>query len=566
MYARQIKDRRVVTTRNGKAVLRVHLVGSHPIIRHFLARMNFWSNVSGCLGTQRTITPDHAQTLSVLIQNILLSPCPLYRIAEWARPISPEALGLSDNEKNALNDDRVARTLDALVTPGARSLFFRLALRVIKEFEIDTARIHQDTTTVTLCGEYATSHRTPRITYGFNKDHRPDLKQLVFGISVTADGAIPIAHEVYSGNRTDDTVHRSHVDYLRTLLKRDDFVYVADSKLCTEKNLKHIAEYDGLFVTVLPRTRAEDKRFRAALRRGEPANWRKFLEIPNQRRHHDPPTRYSTTTLEPQETKEGYRLVWCRSSQKAKLDAQARNSAIEKAETELIELDARLNKRHLRSRQSISNRVKDVLRRHKSKPFLNVVVRSRTSIEVKRLRRGRPKKGDPVRKIKRSSYYLDVKRNNDALRAEARVDGVFALVTNTTTSKKEVLLTYKYQPYVEKRHALFKSELEVAPVYVKKPHRVAGLIHATFLAMTGDALIERTLRQAMVAQGLESLPILPEARETKTPTTARLLENFSNISWYEVDHNGDVVVFPLELTPLQRQLLHLLGMSASPYA
>ena len=37
--------------------------------------------------------------------------------------------------------------------------------------------------------------------------------------------------------------------------------------------------------------------------------------------------------------------------------------------------------------------------------------------------------------------------------------------------KKEVLLTYKYQPYVEKRHALFKSKLEVAPVYIKKPLR-----------------------------------------------------------------------------------------------
>ena len=567
MYTRQIGGQRTVRTRTGSAALRVHLVGAHPIIRHFLARLNFWSIASGCLSTVRAVAPDHAQTLSALVQNLLLSPSPLYRIAEWAQPISPDALGFSADEKHALNDDRVARTLDALVSPGARSFFFRLALRAIKEFELDTARIHQDTTTVTFHGEYRTSYQTPRITYGLNKDHRPDLKQLVFGVSVTADGAVPIAHELYSGNRTDDTIHRSHVDHLRTLLSRDDFIYVADSKLCTEKNLRHIVEYGGLFVTVLPRTRAEDKHFRLALRRGEPAHWRTFLQLPNQRRRADPPDRYATTTHGPQQTKEGYRLVWCRSSQKAQLDAQARNAALEKAEAELVELNARLNHRHLRSRRAISNRIKDILRRHGCKPFLNVSIRSRTNIELKRLRRGRPKKGDPLRQLRKHAFYLDTQRDKAALRAEARVDGVFALVTNVASLRKQqVLLTYKYQPYVEKRHALLKSELEVAPIYIKKPHRAAGLIHAAFIAMMVDALIERTLRQAMAEHGIDALPILPEARETKTPTTARLLEHFSDVAWYEIDHAGETVVFPLQLTSLQQKLLRLLGMTPSTYA
>ena len=55
------------------------------------------------------------------------------------------------------------------------------------------------------------------------------------------------------------------------------------------------------------------------------------------------------------------------------------------------------------------------------------------------------------------------------------------------------MLFYKYQPYVEKRHALLKSELMAAPVYIKTPRRAAGLIHAKFLAMVLDALIERTV-------------------------------------------------------------------------
>ncbi len=567
MYTRQIGGCRTVTTPKGRAALHVHLVGPHPIIRHFLARMNFWPIAGSCLGTPRTSHLDHAQTLSALVQNILLSPSPLYRIAEWAQPISGQALGLSPAETRSLNDDRVARTLDKLVAPSTRSLFFRLALRVIKEFELDVSRIHQDTTTVTFHGDYRSSYLEPRITQGMNKDPRPDLKQLVFGVSVTADGAVPLAHEVYSGNRTDDTVHRSNIDELRLLLSRNDFIYVADSNLCTDKNLSHIVEYGGRFVTVLPRARAEDKRLREALRSGKRANWRKFLEVPNKRRQHDPPDIYSTTPLSPQQTQEGFRLVWCRSSQKAILDQEVRDQALKKAEADFIDLNARLNKRHLRSRASITNKAKDSVRRHQCKRFLQVAVRSRTLVDTKRLRPGRPKKGDLLRKIRKRIFYLEVQRDTGALRAETRTDGVFPLVTNIPTmSKKDVLLAYKYPPFVEKRHALLKTEREVAPVYIKKPHRAAGLIHAMFIAMTVDALIERTLRCAMEQHGIVALPILPEGRETKTPTTARLFEMFSDVCWYESNHGGEPVVFPIKLSPLQAQLLRLLGMSPSNYA
>lgn len=128
-----------------------------------------------------------------------------------------------------------------------------------------------------------------------------------------------------------------------------------------------------------------------------------------------------------------------------------------------------------------------------------------------------------------------------------------------------MLLIYKYQPYVEKRHALFKTDLEMAPVYLKKPSRAVGLVHATFLAMVLDALIERTLRQPMLRHGRQSLPLLPEGRSTKTPTTARLLEMFSNVSWYEYERRGETVSFPIRLSPLQRHLLRLLQIDPSAY-
>ncbi|MBI4802038.1 MAG: hypothetical protein HY796_05905 [Elusimicrobia bacterium] len=60
---------------------------------------------------------------------------------------------------------------------------------------------------------------------------------------------------------------------------------------------------------------------------------------------------------------------------------------------------------------------------------------------------------------------------------------------------------YKYQPYVEKRFSQLKTDLEVAPVYLKKPHRCAGLVHAYYVALAVSSLIERAVRQGMKRKG-----------------------------------------------------------------
>jgi transposase len=291
--------------------------------------------------------------------------------------------------------------------------------------------------------------------------------------------------------------------------------------------------------------------------------------LENKRRQSDPPDVYSTTSADPEKTDDGFRLVWCRSSQKASFDAQAREISLRRTEAELFDLAGRINSHELKSRASILNRAHAVVRSHQCNSFIELKVRAETKIETRRLRRGRPGKDDPVRYVRSRLFRLEYSRIKEALRAESRTDGVFPLVTNLAPGcvpKKKLLLIYKYQPYVEKRHSLLKSELEVAPVYLKKPRRAAGLLHAVFLAIMVDALIERELRKSMAASGIDSLPILPEGRPSKTPTTARLLEMFSGIAWYEFEHKEQTVTFPVKLTPLQSRLLKLLEIDPTVYA
>ena len=556
MYIRQAGGRRT----RGDARLTVHPLGPHPILRHFLARMDFPRLVNASLGRSREGLLDQAQALSVLVQNILLSPAPMYRIAQWAEPIDPAALGLSKEEKRALNDDRMGRVLDDLASVRGRSLFFRLAVHIIRGFELDTRRIHHDTTTVTVHGRYEASLDEPRITHGFNKDHRPDLKQLVFGLNVTADGTVPLSHEVYSGNRTDDTIHRTNLERLRHLLGRDDFIYVADSKLCTRKNLAYLVQYQGRFVTVLPRTRAEDRAMRARLRTGG-VRWRRTLTLPA-RRKDDPPDVYWTTA--DARSADGFRLVWFRSSQKAALDAAAREAGLRRVEAELHDLASRLNKGRNKSRTAVQKKIHSILGPYR--PLFRVQLGTHEVRRVRHLQPGRPKPGAPLRETRSRELVLSLHRDPPALRAAARTDGVFPLLTNLEReSRKEILQIYKDQPYVEKRHALFKTELGVAPVYLKKPQRVVGLLHATFLAMMLDALIERTVRQAMKRNAIRRLAVLPEGRMSPTPTTARVLEMFSDVAWYEYEGGSEHVVFPVRLKKIQKDLLKLLGVDPKIY-
>lgn len=550
----------------GGARLKTHLLGPHPVIRHFIERLNLHSIVRSCVGTGREPVIDHGEALAALVHNILDSPAPLYRIAAWADPLAPQAFAFTADQKASLNDDRIARMLDALVSERGRGIWFRLALRIIKQFRIATARMHHDTTTVTFHGQYQGSAAAPRIAHGHNKDHRPDLKQLVFGLTVSADGAVPVHHQVLSGNRSDDTVHRANLEDLRQILGRSDFIYVADGKLASSTNLREIARNHGKFVTVLPRTRTEDKKFRQKLRE-EGVRWKRILAIPNKRRENEPPDVFFGCSEGPQRTSDGFRIVWIRSSAKADNDEAARLKRLDQARAELLLLSPRLNRRQLRSRRQIRQAVRDILRRTEMEPFLGVELHRQMREEVRRLKRGRPKASDPVRVVRKPAWSLRVKVDDAALRAERRVDGVFPLGTNLDkASKRHVLEIYKYQPYVEKRFSQLKTDLEVAPVYLKKPLRCAGLAHAYYVALAVAALIERAVRQAMAREKIEDLPLLPEGRPTATPTCPRILEAFNSVSWHEFRRGEELVRFPIELTALQKQLLRLLEVPRELYA
>jgi transposase len=164
-----------------------------------------------------------------------------------------------DIDIDDINDDRAARVLDAMWDADPQKVFSAVANESIHIHELDTSIIHGDTTSKSFQGVFDNTdgdELAPIVTFGHNKDHRPDLKQLIFGVGTTADG-IPIMAEVTDGNESDKTLNGRWIKNLRSVLGKDiqDFLlYVADSALVTTPNLHLMDKYHIDFISRLPGT------------------------------------------------------------------------------------------------------------------------------------------------------------------------------------------------------------------------------------------------------------------------------------------------------------------------
>ena len=537
-------------------------VGALPVVNHFLHRSGLPALLARYLpGDDGRYRLPPAAAVGLVVTNLLVGRQPLYGLGEWAARFDPGLLGLAPGEVAALNDDRVGRALERLFDADRASLLTELLLGVVAEFGIDTGELHNDSTSISVSGVYADATGAPRggkptpvITFGHSKDHRPDLKQLVFILTVAADGAVPIAHRLADGNTTDDPTHVPTWDGLVTLLGRSDFLYVADSKLCSREAMGHIAAGGGRFITVLPRSRSEDRWFRDWAQTHRP-QWTEAERRPGPR-HGEPDQVYSTFPA-PLPSAEGYRIIWVHSTAKAARDAAARQARIDALATRLAGPKCRLG-----PRVAADDEATAVLARAGAERWVGCTVTETTEETYRQERRGRPGKDTRYRRHTRTRLSIAWDTRLDVLAYDAATDGCFPLITNDTTlTDAEVLASYRYQPNLERRHHLLKSVQDAAPVLLRSPARIEALFCCQFLALLLGALIEREIRTAMTAAHTRDIPLYPELRACTAPSAERVLEIFTDLTRHELHRNGEhVQTFEPELDPLQQQVLDLLAV------
>jgi transposase len=584
------------TARNEDVTLRSFQVGSLPLLNHLLERLDLEAMLRRHLPKDdvRQEIPTERIVL-LLVRNVLISREPMYAVADWAACYSPELFDLYHVEIPLLHDDRLGRGLARLYTATTPEFILAVVRRAIDEFGVTLDELHNDSTSVMFHGDYAsaaepgTYHGRPQpaITWGHSKDHRPDLKQLLFTLTLAKDGGVPVYFSVDSGNTNDDTTHRKTWDVLYELVGGPDFLYVADCKLASRENLQHIAARGGRFVTVLPASRREDREFRKRLRE-QPAAlvwnpcWTREDETQITADDGQPPKIVDVIRACQQEqvTSDGFRLIWFHSRRKAELDATTRGQRVQRAIKELEDLQRRLDlpRTRFRQREVVEQAVEKILVKREVTALLLV-----ESIEIqeetfKQQGRGRPSKKTKYQRQVKSRFKLTWCVDEAGWRNAGRDDGVYPLVTNDgSLTPRELLEAYKRQPKIEKRFSQLKSDFNIAPVFLKSPPRVLGLFTVYFLALLVQSLIERELRGALSQAGAaagatpgdESIALYPEDRRTKRPTARRIIDALEPIRRYEIhaaDSNDEQphMLFE-ELSETQQHLLKLFKINHKIY-
>jgi len=564
---------RVVAQAAGNT-LRSQAVGALPLINGILKRLQLREHLQAVLPEEdrRVIVPT-ATGLLVLLKNVLLSREPLYGVADWGVRQAPDLLGVTGPQIEAFNDDRMGRCLDRLFDADCSAVALRVAAAAVREFGVSLDELHNDSTTVTFHGAYADAkeeqtvrgRRAPAVTWGHNKDHRPDLKQVLYILTVTAEDAIPVQFRVESGNTTDDQTHPATWDLLCQLTGRRDFLYVADSKLATRENMAWIHQRGGRFLTVLPRTRSEDTKFRQALV-DDHVSWRHVWDKTDE--EGTVIDRYSVCETA-NVSSEGYRVVWYHSTLKAELDAMVRGAQLERTLAELAALRDRLQSPRTRYRTAsrVSEAVEEILSGRDVKHLVEVRVVPYEDESYRQTSRGRPTSRTKYQRQVKTRFDLEYAVQPEALEVERHGDGVFPLITNALDiSERDLLWAYKKQPAIERRFSQMKTDFSVAPVHLHSASRIVAFLCVYFLALLVEALLERALRQAMKTAQIKTLPLYPEGRPCCHPTAPRVFEAIDNVQRHELVVDGrQRTVMVTELSPVQRTILKLLDHPADRY-
>jgi hypothetical protein len=514
-------------------------LGGLPVVAEFSRRLDLVGIIDRACPIRDVAIVSHGQVIEALIANRLTSPAPMWRVADWAQEWAVEqALGTA---AAALNDDRIARALDA-IAPELDRIVGSVGAQAIAAFGLDVARLHWDMTSISLYGAYEhTDPDHPAPKFGHPKDRRPDLKQIQTGLAVTGDGAVPVFHCAYAGGAGEVSQVSAAMRACRDLAGPRRFLLVGDSKLVSYTNLcdmvaagvEFIAPASKTYVRaaelgVLDRDTATEVDYVAerdtdvaAARRGSWAVCEDAMTITGKRKR-DPVL--------------ALRRVFVHSGARAAAAATARVKKLDRARDDLDRLGRGLGSRHYPDQSAVTARIAAITRDRRVGPYLRTAIGS-----------------DPVTGKPSLIWSFD----QAALEQEAATDGWYALLTNLPADidAAEVLRRYKGQEAVERRYGAFKGPLAVAPMFLHNNRRITALITVICLALLIFSLVERQVRRAIAPA--VALDGLGPGRPTK-PTGRSIFGALSRLRLIP-GQGGQPAIIPRP-GPLQARLLDLLDV------
>lgn len=491
-------------------------------------------------------------TLAMVLNGLGFTGRALYLMPEYLenKPVDlliDEALVASD-----FNDDTLGRALDELFQAGITELFAQVAQNAVAIYQLDVAFAHTDTSSFSLSGQYESEvaqeaeavRGAVKITQGYSKDHRPDLKQVVVTLVTSQKGRIPLWLEALDGNSSDKTSFRETVDaYCRHLAADDEMPwFVLDSAAYTADNIAHWGTTKR-WITRVPETITEAT---TALQSVTTEN---MTDLGNGYAIHATTSQYG-----------GVKQRWlvihsekAEQRERKQLDKRVAKAA-EQAQKAVKALNNQTFACEADARQAVV-KVSKKLTWHQLRATYHPL--------EKYPHRGRPPKG-----AKRQVAGWQVKvtcQVDDKQRREAQKWlGRFLLATNELDTEclpdEKILDHYKEQATtVERGFRFLKDPLFFADsLFLKSPARIMAMIMIMGLCLLIYALAEWRIRQQLQAQN-QTIPD-QKGKPTQTPTMRRVAQMFEGVDLLVIRQGTQIVERRiLKLTPVRLQLIRLLG-------
>jgi transposase len=542
-------------------------IGFAPILKHNFQRCGIAQIIDDNvpLDPRRKILT-HGQACEAMITGIMFQVLQLYRLCKFARETTVLDTLFPQIGAHEYFDDRLADSLDAVFNYGIGNLETLITQRMINEFNIENDLCHNDTTSVSVYGQCNKNQtaKSIKITFGYSKKHRQDLKQFVWSLSVSSDGAFPLFQKAYSGNTNDVNTYVEQWKNLIDLLGERDFLYVADSKLITKENMAHIHDNEGFFIAPAPMYESYKAAFLNALDQHDHEVLIPYKDQIN--RGFEVPLNIT------HEHKEyPFRMIILYDHGLFARKRRTLQRRVEKTKAAFNELSSKLNKYKLKTEKSIDKTCAAILKKHHTKEFFQYKIINEPIITYKNKTRGRPARNKKPEKIAVSQdhYRVELLFHHTALEHALYRCGYYPLITNRSKedlSIEQAMMAHKNQYKSEHTNRRAKSGYHLEPIYLQTPERIEAFLLLFKIALQVIVLIERTARKNIKERDKGLDDFMPNKKDYRTPRTEYLLKEFEYIVKGEmVLPDGKKYGFVSELNDLQQDICSLLEVPLQCY-
>ena len=355
-----------------------------------------------------------------------------------------------------LNETRLYRGLDQLL-PSKEALCQHLLKRYRDWFGVRFEFLLYDVTSTYFEGSALSN---PQARHGYSRDSRSDCKQVCIGLVVTPEG-LPIAYEVFAGNRADVTTVQEIVEQMEDKYGQAQRIWVMDRGMVSEENLDWLRSRGVTYLVGTPKSQLRS--YQAALL--DHKEWQKIrdgLEV----------------KLVVGPTGEE-KFILCRSQDRAAKEKAMLDRQLERLRSEIHKLDAALRQHPNKDLEAVGRRIGRWLGRYPSAAAV-------LQVQVEKDAKGR-------------ASALQINERTDRLEWARVAHGAYLLRTNHAgTDPTDLWRWYVQLSQAEAAFRTAKSDLGLRPIFHQKQTRVQAHILVCFLALA----LWRTLEQWMRAKGM----------------------------------------------------------------